>query len=301
MRVLKTWATSGPAGSAWTSTSVPSGLVALRTTLSGGRAQRARASSNSGKPVPVLAEMQTIGTSAPLAMAWIISCDRLLGRRRRPFKIPLHDRLVGDDDRLDQRLADFLGVEQGAGGVGRRIERAGHAVEIRPVPQRHVQRHTGRAEQFLDPLEQPGEVDVVGVHAVDDDHPAQAGLARLGEDPAGVDLDPRLGIDDDHRGIDAPQGPNRLADEVGIARRVDGVEPFAGMVEVGHLGLDRVAVRLLFLVEVADARAVVHAGRAGDRSRLRQDAVHQRRLAARFMATESDVADVFDLVHGSEQ
>ena len=98
-----------------------------------------------------------------------------------------------------------------------------------------------------------GEVDVVGVHPVDDDHPPQAGLFRLGEHAAGVDFDARLGVDDDRRRIDAPHRADRLADEVGIAGRVDHVEVLAGVVEMHHAGFDRVLVMLLFLVEVADA------------------------------------------------
>ena len=56
------------------------------------------------------------------------------------------------------------------------------------------------------------------------DHAAQAGLLRLGEDAAGVDLDARLGVDHHRRRVHAPQGADRLADEVGIARRVDHLE-----------------------------------------------------------------------------
>ena len=76
-----------------------------------------------------------------------------------------------------------------------------------------------------------------------------------------VDLDPALGVDDDRRHVDAPHRPDRLADEIGIAGRVDRVEVLPGVIEVHHAGLDRVVVRLLFLVEIADARPVVDARR----------------------------------------
>ena len=64
------------------------------------------------------------------------------------------------------------------------------------------------------------------------------------------------------RRLDGPQRADRLADEVGIAGRVDHVEPLAGVVEVHDARLDRVLVMLLFFVEVADAGAVVDAGLA---------------------------------------
>ena len=70
-------------------------------------------------------------------------------------------------------------------------------------------------------------------------------------------------IVDDHR-IDGMHGADRLPDEVGVAGRVDRIEPLAVVVEVDHVGLDRVAVHLLFLVEIADARALVDAGRTRD-------------------------------------
>ena len=66
MRVLNTWATSGPAGSAFTSTSSPAAFFAVRTSASGGRAQRPSASINSGRPTPVLPETQTIGNQRSL-------------------------------------------------------------------------------------------------------------------------------------------------------------------------------------------------------------------------------------------
>ena len=104
------------------------------------------------------------------------------------------------------------------------------------------------------------------IHLVDDDHPAQAGLLGLVEHAAGVHLDARLGVDHDRRRVDAPHRADRLADEIGIAGRVDHVEVLAGVVEMHHGGFDRVLVVLLFFVEIADARAVVDAGQTLDRA-----------------------------------
>ena len=45
-----------------------------------------------------------------------------------------------------------------------------------PVADRHVERHAGVAEHVLDAAQQAREIDIVGVHLVDDDHPAQPAL-----------------------------------------------------------------------------------------------------------------------------
>ena len=73
MRVLNTWATSGPAGSAFTSTSSPAAFFAVRTIASGGSEQSANASISSGRPTPVLPDTHTIGISVPWATALTIS------------------------------------------------------------------------------------------------------------------------------------------------------------------------------------------------------------------------------------
>ena len=46
------------------------------------------------------------------------------------------------------------GIDQRAGRVGGRLERAGHAAELGPLAQRHVQQHARLAEQLLDALDQ---------------------------------------------------------------------------------------------------------------------------------------------------
>ena len=187
-----------------------------------------------------------------------------------------------------------LGSTSAAWVSCRHLERAGHAAEIGAPAQGHVQKLAALAEHLLDVLHQRGEVDVVGVHLVDGDEAAQAGLARLVEDPAGGHADAALGVDhDDHR-IDGVHRADRLPDEVGVAGGVDGVEPLAVMVEVHDVGLDRVVVHLLFLVEIADARALVDAGRTRDRARQGKDLVQEGRLSRGPVSAEGHVANVCD-------
>ncbi len=177
----------------------------------------------------------------------------------------------------------------------------GHGVEIVAAPERNVERHAGRAEGLLDLVQQRREVDVVRVHLVDDEDPAEPLLAGFVEHAAGVHFDARMGVDDDGRGVDAAQGFDGLADEVGIARRVDDVKVFAGVIEMGDFGFDRVFVCLFFFVEVADAGAVVDAGRMVDGPGLDQQGVDERRLAGRTVTTKGNVADVLDSLQTHER
>ena len=126
------------------------------------------------------------------------------------------------------------------------------------------------------------------------DHPSQAGLFGLGKDTAGVHFDARLGVDDDRGGIDAPHRADRLADEIGIARRVDQVEVLSSLVEMDDARLDCVFMMLFFFVEVADAGAVLDAGQAIDRAGAGQDFIDQCGLAGRTVSTENNVANLLD-------
>ncbi len=93
---------------------------------------------------------------------------------------------------------------------------------------------------------------------------------------------------------DGVHGGDGLADEVGIARRVDDVEVLALVVEVDDVRLDRVMVLFFDLVEVADAGAVVDAGRPSDGAGDSEHLVGQRALAGVPVAAKDNVADVFD-------
>ena len=124
-----------------------------------------------------------------------------------------------------------------------------------------------------------GKVDVVGVELGDAEDAAEAGVARLLPGAAGVDLDAGVGVDRDQRRVDRSQRADRLADEVGIAGRVDDVEPLAGVVEMDDRRLDRMLVVLFFFVEVADAGAVVDARLAADSAGLDEQMIDERCLA----------------------
>ena len=242
MRVLKTWATSGPAGSALTSTSSPAAFCAVRRDAcrAAGRRRPGRPAVPAA-PTPVLADTQTMGISVPSATA----CDDQPRQSlRRSAACPRSSRSItaSSTSMIDSR-SDWLisvGIDQRARGVGRRLERAGHAAEIGPLAQRHVQQHgrpcrttpgcssTSAGKSMLSAS--------ILLRTMIRPRPA---LLRLGEHPPGVHFDARLGVDHDRRRVDAPHGADRLADEVGIAGRVDHVEVLAAVVEVDHVRLDR--------------------------------------------------------------
>ncbi len=168
------------------------------------------------------------------------------------------------------------------------------ALEAVPLTDRHFHRQAMLAERILDLLDEACEIDVFRVHLVDDDDPAEADLAGFVKHAARVDLDTRVGVDHDRRGLGGVHGGDGLADEVGIARRVDDVEPLALVVEVEDVRLDRIVVLLFYRIEVADAGAVVYAGRPSDGAGDSEHLVGQGALAGVPVAAKDNVADVFD-------
>ncbi len=295
MRVLKIWAASGPFGSALIATSSPASFLPVRSIASGGSAHCASASSSSGRPTPVLTETAEHRNQAAGGDRLADQPRQLLVGRHLALEVPFGYAFVDLDDRFDERLVDRCRIEQGPLGTLGRVERARHPLEIGAVANRQVERHAGTAEQFLNRTQQGRVVDVVGVHLVDDDHSSQAALARLAEHAPRVDADARVRVDHDGRRFHGPHRSQHLADEVGIAGRVDQVEVAAAVIEMDDARLDRVVMGLFLFVEVADARAVVDAGRTFDRAGGVQEGVGERRLAGRSMATEHNVADVLNL------
>ena len=232
MRVLKTWATSGPAGSALSVTSSPS-FFAVRATAVGG-------SAHCSEHVEQLVDADArLGRDADdrrqraLPDRFDAQPVELLLRRHLAFEVPLHHRLVDLDDRLEERLADRRRIDQRARRVRRHVERADHALEIVPLAERHVEQHATACRTLPGSCRSSRGKSMLSVSILRDaEDPAQAGVARFLPDAARVDLDARVGVDRDHRRVDGPQGADRLADEVGIAGRVDDVEPLAAVIEM---------------------------------------------------------------------
>ncbi len=139
------------------------------------------------------------------------------GRVLAFFEIALHQGFVFFD-----QLVDKFAV-----GVGDAIDIrvAGivfqHLDDVLVVVRRQVEELAGRAETLADIGHQAGQIDVIGVDLVDDDHACQAARGGGAHHALGHQLDAGLGIDHDHRGIDARQRGHGLAGEIRIARGVD--------------------------------------------------------------------------------
>ena len=146
------------------------------------------------------------------------------------------------------------------------------------------------------PAHKFGKIDVLGIHLADDNHPSQSRLAGLLEHPARVHFDAGMGVDDDRRGFDGPQRADRLADEIGIARRVDQIEMLAGVVEMHQGGFDRILVVLFLIVEIAHAGAIVDARRPGDGAGKIQNSVDQRGLSRRAVTAQNHIADIRNVI-----
>jgi hypothetical protein len=197
---------------------------------------------NSATPTPVFADRQKMGISDFFVSE--------LGS----FEVALHERLVGVDDGVHQRLRDRHRVDRHArrGGLGN-VQRADDRSKSGPQAAGHVHENAFFAERRLDRLDQLGKADVVLIELVENDDPAEAFVAGQGERLASVDFDSGGGIDDDYCRFDGPQRSDRLADEVGIAGRIDDGERLPAVHEVHEARRDRVFVLLFFFVEIEDA------------------------------------------------
>jgi hypothetical protein len=191
---------------------------------------------------------------------------------------------------------DFFRVDQGPGRIASVAQRADHAFKFRAVADGHIHQDAVGAKRIADPLDERREIDVVLVHLVDDDEPPEARLARFLKDAAGVHLDAAVGVDHDGGHVGPAERPDRLADEVAVARRVDDVESLPVVVQMDDARLDCPLVGLLLDVEVADAGAGIDARLGRDGARLEQQFVGQRGLSRTAVAAECNVANVVHLV-----
>ena len=148
-------------------TSSPSFLAGAR---HGRRRQRRTAtstSSSSSTPTPVLVETQTIGVSVPCRTASAQSRSSSSFDGISPSK---YFSITASSTSMIDSITDSL---SSAGSISapavsaRHIERADDALEIVPLPDRHVEQHALRAEHFADRVDRAREVDVVGVQLGD--------------------------------------------------------------------------------------------------------------------------------------
>ena len=145
------------------------------------------------------------------------------------------------------------------------------------------------------------EVGVLAVHLVDEDHARDTAL--LGQPPGllGADLDAGRGVDDDDGRVGHAQGGLHVADEVGVAGRVDDVDLGVPPLDGGHAGADGDAPLDLVRVEIGDGVAFVDPAQAGGGLGVEEERLRQRRLPRTAVREQADVADAIGgiLFHGA--
>ena len=183
-----------------------------------------------------VAEPQTTGNTDGLVDADGEGVLELLERRDVALEVPLEQVVVGDDDALDQVVVDLvlerlhvvghLAVGGGAavvepGGVG---EQVGDAAEVRLLADRELERGDAGPEAVAQLVEGPLEVGPLPVELVDEHHAGDAELGRQPPDRLGLHLDALDRADHEHGEVGDPQRGVDVADEVGVAGRVDQVD-----------------------------------------------------------------------------
>src|SRR5205807_4462938 len=117
-------------------------------------------------------------------------------------------------------------------------QNADDSTELDALTDRSIEENAAFAKSILNGGEQLGELDVVGVHFVDDDHTGQAALPRFREHPPGVHLDTIGGGNDDESGFHSDQGFERAPNKIRIAGRVQQVDLFALMLQMQEASVD---------------------------------------------------------------
>ncbi len=233
----------------------------------------------------------SLGDRVVGGLAQLVRLDRLA------LEVTHHQVFVELDDLLDDHAIRLGGRQRARGRVFVvRLDHVDHARERRALADGHVERHAQGAEGLADRRQVGAVIDVLGVHLGDHDEPAQAQPARLLEQPARVDLDPRRSRDGHDHVFDGRQRTEGIADEVGIAGRVDQVDLLAGPGEMPQVAVDREMPAFLFFVDVEGAGAVVDRALAAGRAGGEKQGVGKAGLARRPMSSEGDVADIGDVI-----
>ncbi len=220
------------------------------------------------------------------------------------LEVALEQRVVGDDDALHQVVVhlvlqrlhvvrDRLGVGDAAlvdvRGVG---EEVGDATEVRLRADRQLQRCHAGSEPVAELVERALEAGPLAVELVDEDHPRHAQPGGLAPHRLGLHLHAVDRAHHEHREVDDPQRGTDVAEEVGVAGRVDQVDLVALPLEGRHRERQRDAAALLLGIVVAHRGAVFHPPQPVDRAGAVEQGLHERRLARAPVAHQRHVADL---------
>ena len=208
------------------------------------------------------------------------------------FEVPLHQRFVAFDRRVDHLLIGLFRIDDAAvGDVLRQVDRTAHPLEVVPQTDRHVHQRTGRPEQFAKVVQKLLKTDVVGPALVDHDHPRTAGIPRVLKRLAGVHLDPRRRTDRHDGRFDRPQRADHLSDKVRHPGGVDKIDVLAAVIEMDDRRGNRMLAFLLIVVCVEQRTSVVDRPRPRVDARFVQQQIGQRRFSDRSMSHKCHVAN----------
>ena len=190
--------------------------------------------------------------------------------------------LVLLDDLVDERpMRHRDRLEIGIAGIV--LE---HFDDVRRTMCRQVEQQTLLAEAFADIGDQTGQIKIVGIDLVDDDHAAQLALGGMTHHALGHQFDAGLGVDDNQRRIDPGQRGNRLPGKIRVTRRIDQMDTDPFVAKIDDRRSQRVA-RFLFLgVTIADGTAPLDAPLGRNRPGCEQQRLGQAGLAGRAMADQ---------------
>jgi hypothetical protein len=163
-----------------------------------------------------------------------------------------------------------------------------HFDDIGRTVGRQVEQHALLAEALANVGDQAGQVEVVGIDLVDDDHPAQLALGGMAHHALGHQFDAGLGVDDDQRRIDPGQRGDGLAGKIGIARGVDQMNMGVLVAEIHHGGSQGVAGFLFLGIGIAHGIAFFNAALGGDGAGREQQRLGQAGLAGGTMADQGN-------------
>ena len=191
------------------------------------------------------------------------------------------------DDLVEQRREAFSLVGQ----VGDSPALLAAGVEMGKV-ELSLARAQGR-EEIEGFVEHPVGLRVRSVDLVEHDDRTQPQLQRLAEDELGLRHHPLFRVDQQQRAVDHAQDPLHLAAEIGVAGRVDDIDPRlasrAAPVHARDLGENGDPALALLVVGIHRPLEMAFVG--PEDPGLRQHLVHQRRLAVVHMGDDGDVAE----------
>ena len=230
----------------------------------------------------------------------------LLGLDLLALEISLHQRVVGDDDALDQVVVHLVfevghvvgdlalgGLAAAAfveeGGVAEQI---GDAMEGRLLADGQLERRHADAEFLAQLVERALERRPLAVELVEVDHAGHAELGRYPPRRLGLHLDALHGADDEHRQVGDAQGGVEVADEVGVAGNVEHVDLVTLVLEGRQSERQRDPPLDLLGIEVSGGRAVLDAAMPVDGARAEQHRFGEAGLACSSVPDECDVADL---------